>query len=134
LEVELEPDVLFTIEYFTCATVPGCTTVKEYSSEIPLSGTRSFSHRMVCVYVASGHGVQSGDGESMSSRDIAPTLLFAISPPIPMAMDGDSMNSVFEKDFRERHRVTRKHLSEHVERSNDGSKAVQEQPEDVGYV
>jgi arylsulfatase A-like enzyme len=88
--------------------------------------------------VVAGNGIEPGEGTDASLLDIAPTVLYAMGVPIPDVMDGDPLTDVFTRNFRERHGVTRRPLSELVQRTNDGTgrntEAVQDRLEDLGYI
>lgn len=137
-KTELAPDILFTIDDFSCAVDPRHTTSDDFFVDGPPSRARSGGHRMEGIYIASGSGITSDTGNPASLLDIAPTILYSMDEPIPENMDGEPLTNLFEQEFREERTLERKPLpslsGEHDSETDRDNEAVQERLEDLGYI
>ena len=61
---------------------------------------RSGDHRSEGIFVASGPAFEAGEIETTSILDIAPTLLYLHGCPVPEAVDGSVLESIFTADAR----------------------------------
>jgi len=135
--LELAPDILFTVEDFACAVDPTYTVEDEFVTPGPPSAARSGGHRMNGIYCFAGSTVDPGDGAQRSLLDVAPTVLYALDEPIPEIMDGTPLTSAFVAGSRKTRTIRRDPLAELVDTEhetvtrNDG---VEERLEDLGYI
>lgn len=137
-KVELGPDILFSVEDFTCAVDPRYSANNTIVTTGPPSAARSGGHRMEGIYCISGSGVKSGDGTDASLLDIAPTILYTLDEPIPTVMDGEVLKTAFTDETRDARTEHRKPLEDLVDkRLIEGGRdtgAVEERLEDLGYI
>jgi predicted AlkP superfamily phosphohydrolase/phosphomutase len=143
--IDLAPDILFTVEDFACAVDPRNLTTDEHVTEGPPAPPRSGGHRREGIYVAAGGGI-SGDGLAKrddstvaSLLDIAPTLLYAMGEPIPEVMDGTVLTELFTPALTDDRTVIRQPLAELTGDRSSGrgerdTDQVQERLEDLGYI
>ncbi|WP_226022873.1 alkaline phosphatase family protein [Halomicrobium salinisoli] len=133
--VDLAPDILFEVEGLEYAVDPRPSTHDSVFVTEPPSPPRSGGHRHEGIYLLSGPGVASGDGDTRSLLDIAPTLLALQSLPVPEVMDGSPISEAFERQFE----VETAPLASLVGRREDSgetqdSDEVRERLEDLGYI
>lgn len=137
-KVELGPDILFSVEDFTCAVDPRHSADKDLITAGPPSAARSGGHRMEGIYCASGPCIEADDGPDANLLDIAPTILYALDEPIPTVMDGEVLKTMFTDEIRDARRERRQPLEELVDETFDApdrdTDAVEERLEDLGYI
>lgn len=85
-------------------TVPACTMKGGWSESLLQPSTqnehdRSGDHRTDGILIASGPSFQTGSIDGASVLDIAPTLLYLRSCPIPTTMDGSVLKGLFSSSI-----------------------------------
>lgn len=96
--VDLAPDIVF---------LPADMSAKalgtlDFSSHRFIERTygNSGDHRMEGILAASGDGLRRGAGiEDATILDLAPTILYMLDCPVPRAMDGRVLTSMFEPEI-----------------------------------
>lgn len=137
-QIEVAPDILFTVNDFACAIDPRYSIEESLVTTGPPSAARSGGHRMEGMYCVSGPDIKSGGRADASLLDIAPTILYALDEPIPTIMDGDVLKTIFTTEASGERTERRKPLSELVdvksEKTARDTDAVEERLGDLGYI
>jgi predicted AlkP superfamily phosphohydrolase/phosphomutase len=73
--------------------------------------TLSGNHRMEGVFIITGSNVKKGKRTNAEIIDLAPTILYSMSAPVPKDMDGKVLKNIFSESFLNANPVLHKDAS-----------------------
>ena len=95
------------------------------------------THRRTGILAAWGEGVRSGASEltNLSLMDVAPTILYALGSPIPLAIDGRVLSELFLQTYEPSYEES--DVSEQVaaaKADSEDQQAVLDRLKGLGYI
>lgn len=135
--VETGPDLI--VETHPQYTLKGGRSEDVVAPSTQNAHDRSGDHRTEGILVADGPAFRSESIPDATILDIAPTLLYLMGSPIPDAMDGDVLESLFTERFLDAHQTKRtseygKDTTESRRWSDEESEELEERLNNMGYL